>query len=304
MYAVLNVRKLALTSVLLLILGLTLVVPISNQTEAQPEYSIEVMGHTWDHSTISASIFPRENESWWEPSYLNATLRGIAQWNDAIQEFASNHADFSYLSRVSLVPTITHELASGFDIYVGWIAECESEATIGQSRATVKSPCIITNNTVCLTAKAPSGHVMTGVDMQNIVVHELGHTLGLYHCSYSGDVMYSIVSYRETVKPLSSLDLYALSQNFEWLTNSTQFSSSDTCPQESSLTLPSSISYGHFPIAAENLPPSTPQNLIEYTVGLFIRPEILTTILIAVTLLVVAVIIVKRRKKPQEIHVQ
>ena len=89
------------------------------------------------------------------------------------------------------------------------------------------------NNTVCLAAKAPSGHVMTEVDMQNIVVHELGHTFGLYHCSYSGDVMYSIVDYTATVKQLSSLDLYALSHNFEWMTNSSQFTSSSTCPQES-----------------------------------------------------------------------
>ena len=300
----LNVRKLALTSIILLILGSTLVVLAVRQTEAQTEYAIDIRGYTWNHSTISVSIFPRENESWWEPSYLNATLRGIAQWNDVIQEFASNHTEFSYLSRISLVPTITHEVASGFDIYIGWIAECESEATIGQSRAIVKSPCIMIDNTVCLAAKAPSGHVMTEIDMQNIVVHELGHTFGLYHCSYSGDVMYSTVHYRETVKPLSSLDLYVLSQIFEWMSNSTQFTSLNTCPQESSVTLPSNISYYHFPIAAENLPFPTPQNLAEYTIGLFLRPEILTAILIAVTLLTVAAIILKRRKKPQEIHMK
>jgi len=111
-----NVRKLVLTSILLLILCSTLVFLVVRQTEAQTEYSIEITGHTWNHSTISVSIFPRENESWWEPSYLNATLRGIAQWNDAIQEFASNHTEFSYLSRISLLPTISYENVSGFDI--------------------------------------------------------------------------------------------------------------------------------------------------------------------------------------------
>lgn len=299
----LNVRKLTLTFILL-ILGLTLVIPASKRTGAQADYSIDVRGYTWDHSTISVSIFPRENESWWEPSYLNATLRGIAQWNDAIQEFASNYTEFSYLSRIRFVPTVTYENVSGFDIYIGWIPACESEAMIGRSRTTVKSPCIMTNNTVCLAAKAPSGHVMTEVDMQNIVVHELGHTLGLYHCSYSGDALYYIVQYRETVKPLSSLDLYALSQIFEWMPNSTQFTSSNTCPQKSSVTLPSNISYYHLPIAAENLPLSAPQNLAEYIIGLFLRPEILAAVLIAVTVLAVVVIIRKRRKKPQEISVK
>jgi len=294
---VLNVRKLALTLILMLTLCSTLVLTASRQTEAQTEYSLDVNGYTWDHSTISASIFPRENESWWEPSYLNATLRAIAQWNDAIQEFASNYTEFSYLSRIRLVPTITYEAISGFDVYIGWIAQCESEATIGQTQSSVKLPCTIVNSTVRLSAKAPSGHVMTEVNMQNVVVHELGHNFGLSHSSYSEDVMYSIVSYKETVKPLSSLNLYVLSQIFEWMSNSTQFSSSNMCPQESSLTLPSNISYVHLPIATENIPIYTPQNLVEYVVELFVRPEILTAIFVAVTSLAV-VIVVKRRKKP------
>jgi hypothetical protein len=86
--------------------------------------------------------------------------------------------------------------------------------------------------------------------------------------------------------------------------NSTQFTSSNTCPQESSVTLLSSISYYHFPIAAENRPLPTSQNLTEYVIELFLRPEILAAILIAVTLLAVAAIILKRRKKPQEIHMK
>ena len=156
----------------------------------------------------------------------------MVQWNNTIQEFASNYTDFLYLSRIRLVPTITHVAISGFDIYIGWIAECESETTIGQTQARVKSPCTLINSTVCLAGKAPSGHVMTEVDMQNIIVHELGHNFRLSHCNYSEDDMYSIVYYRETVKPLSSLDLYTLSQIFEWMSNSTQFSSSNMCPQK------------------------------------------------------------------------
>ena len=294
-----NVRKHALTLILMLTLCSTLVLTASRPTEAQTEYSIDINGYTWDHPTISVSIFPRENESWWDPSYLNATLHAIAQWNDAIQGFASNYTEFSYLSRIRLVPTINYEVVSGFDVYVGWIAQCEREATIGLTQSSVKLPCTIVNSTVHLAAKAPSGHVMTEVDMQNIVVHELGHNFGLSHSTYSGDVMYSTVSYKETLKPLSSIDLYALSQIFEWMSNSTQFSSSSSmCPQEASLILPSSISYVRLPIAAENLPVYAPQSLAEYVVGLFVRPEILVAILVAVTSLAV-VIVVKRRKKPK-----
>jgi len=292
------VRKFVLISILPFVLGLMLLVPTSKQTEEQQEYSIEVTGYTWDHLTISVSVFPLETESWWKPAYLNATLHSIAQWNDAIQEFASNHSEFSYLSEIRMVPTVNHENVSGFDIYVGWIEECGSESTIGQSRATVRSSCLTVNNTVCLTAKAPSGHIMTEVDMQNIVLHELGHTLGLYHSSFSGDIMYSIVDYRATVKQPSSLDIYALSQIFGWTANFTQFTSSNMCPQESNITLPSNIAYVHFMISDENLPASVPQNLIEQTIGLFQRPETLAFILIVASLLAVSVIAIKRRKKP------
>jgi hypothetical protein len=295
---VLNVRKRVVTSILLLILGSTFVLVAVCPTRAQSEHSIELTGYTRDHSTITVTILPSGNESWWKQSYLEAILRGIDQWNDAIQEYVANYTDFSHLSTVRLIPTLNYENVSGFDIYISWIAECGSEATIGQSRATVQSPCVMVNNTVCLAAKAPSGHVMTDVDMQNIVVHELGHAFGLYHSSYSGDVMYSIVDYSETVKPLSSLDLYALSKSFEWLTNSTQFTASSTCPEESTVTLPSGISYIHFPIAAGNLPFHHPQSLAEYVVELFLLPKIIAPILIAVILLVVAVWVFKRRKKP------
>ena len=281
----LNVKQIALVYILLL-LGLTFMISVAKLTEAQQEHLISITGYTWDHSTITVCVIPRDNESWWQPAYLDAVLNGIAHWNDAIQKFASANTEFLFLSSVHLVPTVTYENVTSFDVYIGWIGECESETTIGQTHATIKSLCTILNSTVCLAAKAPSGHVMTGVDMQNIVTHELGHTFGLSHCSYSEDVMYSTISYSETVKQLSSLDLYALSQVFGWMTNSIQFEYSNMCPEESSITLPQNISYAYYPIAAEHLPTGT-QNLIEYIAGQFQRPELLIVILALVMLLVI-----------------
>jgi hypothetical protein len=299
MYQVSDLKKLTLTAVLM-ILSLTLVVSTIHQTDAQDEPAIGITGYTWDHPILTVSVFPAENETWWEPDYLYSALHGIAQWNDAIQDFAANNTEFSYISEIRFVAVITHEAVEDFDIYVEWISKCESEETIGETRGIIELPCKTLNSTVCLSAEAPSGHVMTESDMQNIVVHELGHTLGLHHCNYSEDVMYPTVTYGETVKPLSSFDLYAVSQSFWWLSNSTEFDSSDECPQKGSLSLPSNISYVQFSIAEENLPTnSTLQNLTDYT-ELFLRPEVLATIVAAVVMLVVAVVIVKRRGKPQE----
>lgn len=275
---------------MILFIGLSYVFSGSLQTGAQTEYSIQVSGHTWNHSTLTISIIPQENETWWEPLYLNAVLHGIAQWKDAIEKFSLDYSNFSYLSDVQLVPTISSQVVPGFDVYVEWNCVCDREDLIGQSQATIQSSCIIIKNMVSLTAKAPSGHVMNEVDMQNIVVHEIGHTLGLSHTKNSEDVMYAIVEYRDTVKPISSLDTYAVSQVFKWMKNSTNI-----CSKESVLVLPPDINYIHYKINAENLPVANPQNTLE----LLLREEILALVAITVTLIIALTIVLKKRNKPQ-----
>ena len=283
----LNLKKLTLVSILLPIICTTAFLS-SLQTRGQTEYSIEVRGYTWDHSTIKVCIIPQQNMSWWKPEYLTAVLNGIAQWNDAIQEFGQSNTSFSYLSSLRFVVSTHYENISGFDTYIGWVMECESEATIGKSWISIKSPCYATNATVCLTTRAPTGHVMNEVDMQNIVVHELGHTLGLSHCNISSDVMYPTVYYQNTVKPLSTLDIYGVAQVFEFKTNS-------TCPEESIVTMPSSISYTYFQISPENTPAFIPKNLTEYTFRLLLRPEFI--ILVGITCIAIVLILTEKRER-------
>lgn len=284
----------------LLILSLTFVVRDFSEAEAQAQYSLGLQGTTWDHSTISVCIVPRESESWWKPSYLNASLRAIAEWGNAIQEFASNYSNFAYLSSIKMVPTITQALDSGYDIYITWIEECASAQTIGRSQAVYKPPCIIINNTVCLAARIPGGYVLKEIDMQNVALHELGHTLGLGHSNYVGDIMYPTYTYRETVQALSSLDVYSVSKVFEWMSKSSQFSPSSTCPQESSVTLPSSIPYQYLPISFEDLPPQS-QTPLDYILRFVIRPEFLIALSIAVIMLAFLAVSRRRREEPQEI---
>ena len=281
----------------MLILCLLFTPSFFQQTKAQQVHSIENRGQTWTDSMIQVCIVPQENQSWWKPQYLDAAVHGVAMWNDAVQEFSLNHPEFGYLSGLSLVPTVAPEPEPGFDVYVGWIAECELEETIGQTRLLVNGSCSIINSTVCLAAKAPSGHVMTQTDMQNIVVHELGHNLGLSHCSYSEDAMYAVVQYRETVKPLSTLDLFAVSQNFEWMRNSTQFNQFNSCPEQTTLSLPENISYSYFPIAKENMPALEPKGFTEQLSELFFSPEILVGLLAGAVLVFVVVLIVTRFRK-------
>jgi hypothetical protein len=292
-----KLRRLVLSSVLLVIIGSLIVTSFFWQTKAQSEHVIETQGQTWSDVLIRVCIIPQENQSWWKPEYLDSALNGVAMWNDAIQQFSGDYSEGGHLSRVSLVSTITAEPVSGFDLYIGWIAQCELESTIGQTKLLVNGPCSIINSTVCLAAKAPSGHVMTETDMQNIVVHELGHNFGLSHCTNSEDVMYKVVQYRKTVKPLSTLDLYAVSQNFVWLTNSTQFNSSDSCPKPTTLSLPSNIPYSFFAIPEENTPTPKPQSVTEQLIELFLSPESIVLLSLGLVLVIFVVVVVKRSRK-------
>ncbi len=291
-----NVRKLA-SSCILLVLSFSFGSFVVEATDEQYNHSLGITGYCWGHSILTVSIFPQENEAWWNPSYLDAALHGVAQWNDAVEEFAAGQAEFAFIGGLRFVPIITHEMVDGFDIYISWVAECESEQEIGEAQATVLSPCNIANATICLKAIAPSGHVMTETDMQNIVVHELGHVIGLYHCNCSEDVMYSVVSYDEIVKPLSSLDLYVVTQLFEPLLNSSQWSGEERCPEVANFTLPSSLSYFNLEIANENIPKAKSQSLIETVVAFVLRPEVLAIFVIAPPLLIVGVLFVKDRRK-------
>lgn len=283
--------------VFLLILSSLFVPSFYSQTKAQPDHTIETRGQTWPYPMIRVCIITQENQSWWKPEYLDSALNGVAMWNDAIQEFSSKYSEFDNLSQLSLVPTVTNQLVSGFDIYMSWVAECEMEATIGQTKLFITGSCSVINSTVFLAAKAPSGHVMTEVDMQNIVVHELGHNFGLGHCSYSEDVMYKVVQYRNSVKPLSTLDLYGVFQSFDWMQYSPQFNLSSSCPEISALSLPSNISYDLLEIAKENTPMISPQGFTERLIELFWRPESIIVLAIGLLLIFVVAIFVKKSRK-------
>src|SRR3972149_6630870 len=93
---------------LLLILSLTSATIILAEAQTQSEYVLALQGPTWDHSTIRLLLNPQFDETWWNPTYVNSTLRAISQWNDAISVFASNYSDFSYLSQVRIVPVVSH----------------------------------------------------------------------------------------------------------------------------------------------------------------------------------------------------
>ena len=309
--------KLALA--ILLILSLTLMTGFCGQVQAQAQYSLDLQGITWNHSTISVLVVPQDGASWWKPSYLNATLRSIAEWNNAIQAFALNYSNFAYLSGLRMVPTVSRALNYSFDVYVSWTRALSASADeIGLTTTTYGSSGIIINSTISLAAEDSRGDVLNEVDMQNVALHELGHSLGLGHSSYSGDVMYPRLTLNHAVEGLSTLDLFGVSTVFQWMSNS---SSPSYSPQQSSVTLPSSVQYLYLPISYGNLPPPTlsptpsptlpsglsqtlstygqtvltsGQTLLTYILQFFLHPGILISLLIAISAVLATEFLVAR----------
>jgi hypothetical protein len=308
--------KLAVT--VSLIVSLTLMVSVLGEAQAQAQYSLGLEDLTWNHSTISILVIPQESASWWNPSYLNATLRAIGEWNNAIVDFANNYSNFAYLSGLRLVPTISQAMNSGFDVYISWIGKPLNNSVdeIGCTQTVYEPPGITKNSTISLAATDSSGYILNQEDMQNVALHELGHSLGLGHSNYAGDIMFAKYTPKQSVEGLSTLDVYGVSTVFQWMSKSSQFNPAYV-PQMSSVTLPSNIPYGYLPISYENLPqpssfpspsPSLPlsilQNMLTITLTLltcilqfFLLPEHFVPLLIGVSALLVTKLLLTRLNK-------
>jgi hypothetical protein len=306
--------KCKLTVAILLILSLTLVTSFCGLTQAQAQYFLDLEGVTWNHSIISVLVVPQDSASWWKISYLNATLQSISEWNNAIHAFALNYSNFAYLSGLRMVPTVSHALNYSFDVYISWtLALTASGDEIGLTNTRYSLSGTIINSTISLAADDSRGDVLNAVDMQNVALHELGHSLGLGHSNYSGDLMYPRCTLNNPVEGLSTLDLYGVSTVFQWMSNS---SNPPHGPQQSSVTLPSGIQYRYLPTSYENLPPPTPTSsstpsptlpsgqsqtlstyghaLLTYILQFFQHPVILIPLLIAISALIVTQFLVAR----------
>jgi len=246
-------------------------------------------------------IVPAYNESWWNPAYLNASLRAISEWNEALSYFASNGSDFAYLSRLRMTAQVSNSTEIGFDEYISWIEQFGNDTCeAGLSRTTyIPTTNLITRNEIILSAYDCRGNILSEIDEQNVALHELGHGLGLGHANFTDDLMYYAYSLGSSVRAISTLDAYGVGTVFRWMAYSQEYSSDSQGQPIYSVSLKSS-EYGYQPISDTNFPP---QSTVEKVVNFFddfvqflLQPEVFVLIILAVSALIGYLVISKTRR--------
>jgi hypothetical protein len=271
--------------------------------QAQDVYSVQLQGFAWKHSTLSALIVTADNESWWNPDYINNTLRAIGQWNDGLSDFAANYSDFSYLSNVVVRWDVSNVTRGGYDLYFNWTESSLSNRSdeVGLSKTFINSDNTIVNCSINLAVHTNQGDSLRNVDMQNIALHEIGHGLGLGHSNYTGDLMYSLYTLGGPPAGVSSLDAYGVATVFSWMLKSSSFYPVSKWLTQDTVTLPSPISYQDLPVSAENTPPQTLADsavvqFFSMILNILLQPVIAVPLLCVFVLFAILIVIPKRRK--------
>lgn len=138
--------------------------------------------------------------------------------------------------------------------------------------------------------------------MQNVALHELGHSLGLGHSNYTGDLMNAFYSMESPAEAISTLDVYGVATLFAWEVNSTSFYPVYGWLKVNSVILPSDITYQGLPVSPENARPQTLANnpIVQTLILMFeilIHPEIFGFVILFIAVLVIIALIPRRRKR-------
>ena len=275
------------------------------QVQSGINYSLEIQGLAWNRTTLNIMVVTPSNESWWNPVYLNSTLRAIGQWNEAISYFASNYSQYSYISSVKMQTIVSNVALSSFDVYLNYtefpLANTSNE--IGLETWTSQANEILYSN-ISLATHTSHGESLTDGDMQNVALHELGHSLGVGHCNYTGDTMYPAYTLLSPPRLISTLDVYGVATVFAWLQYSTPFAPVNAWLQAGPLMLPPDIPYENLPVSPQfALSPTLANNPVVQTLNLLfeilVHPEILAIVVVLIIVFTVIALYPSKKQSPK-----
>lgn len=194
--------------------------------------------------------------------YVNATLRGIHVWTRAIEAFATDHPQFSYLRDIDIQIEVFDGVdpvdPAGYDVVIGYVAAGPAFRGVATDTGTgfledwAEGLARYSGRYIALSLFGSSpraGQVAYDFpevnDLEIVTTHEFGHTFGLghtrtWHPEFGPDIMNSPAPFvygngspvgdggeRTAMKCLSSLNLYGLAELYAWAPSGSWEPSSD-----------------------------------------------------------------------------
>jgi hypothetical protein len=222
------------------------------------------------------------------------------QWNQALQYFATNFTDYTYMGAINIDLDVSNQTLPGYDIYINFF----QSIPLGSSDAlglTTTVPYINgTIEKVFVNLSSKSGPIdLTGSNQRDVCDHELGHALGLGHSNSSKDLMYPYYDVYSSGQAISTLDFYGLATCFNWLTLPGNSTANNPLPQF--IVLPQTLSYEYAPIT-NPAPKSIGDNPIVRTLQILLsNPYTAAMVLAFLVFMIVAGLVYtsirKRRRK-------
>ncbi|MBI4258383.1 MAG: matrixin family metalloprotease, partial [Thaumarchaeota archaeon] len=152
-------------------------------------------------------------------SQVTAAGKAVAEWNKALDWFADTNPSYSYLGNLNMnlyVAGVNDTAIQGRpDITIRFTNRLGSSQAAGVANLEFSRGPSISGAEITVRTQGTSQMIL-----QNVVLHELGHALGLGHAITLGDLMYSRLQRgadRSTICP-STLDLFALASVYQWIT--------------------------------------------------------------------------------------
>lgn len=144
------------------------------------------------------------------PSYARgAVLFAMKEWNFGQQWFQST---YSLPAKAIYQFVASNDSASPIQVTFNetqtnpnWLGYAQTHYWYNSSNMFYKATC-----QVSLDLTQSSGEPITDVWMKSTAMHELGHCLGLWHTTYTGDLMYERGGEPYDLKTPSTLDLYSV----------------------------------------------------------------------------------------------